>query len=298
MATLTLRTLTRAGSTTKNAPLTHVELDANFVALDSASANSVFDSGITVSEGILVNNGGINVLEGDLSLRDGDILYNPKLGFIDLVAGAERARIDSNGSFLMGSTVNSQSVNYKFARVGEQHVLTGNKTSNSGQTTRQELGPAGDGTETGVGLLATQATTNFNDWMMDLFVSNAADGYINAISIDQFGETTFNEKVIFADSAEFQKGLNVTGGDILVNGVPIAGGSVSSVGMTVPTGLTIAGAPITTAGTLALTYTGTHSAGLPSNTLQGQWNTAFSWGDHSTAGYLTALPDPIDGGTF
>ena len=298
MATLTLRTLTRAGSITKNAPLTHVELDANFVALDSGGQNNVFDSGITVSEGILVNNGGINVIEGDLTLRDGDILYNPKLGFIDLVANAERARIDSSGSFLVGSSVNSQNVNYKFTRVGEQHVLTGNKTSNSGQTTRQELGPAGDGTETGVGLLATQATTNFNDWMMDLFVSNAADGYINAISIDQFGETTFNEKVIFADSAEFQKGLNVTGGDILVNGLPIAGGSVSSVGMTVPTGLVIAGAPITTAGTLSLSYAATHNDGLPSDALQAQWNSAFSWGDHSTAGYLTTLPDPIDGGTF
>ena len=286
MATLTLRTLTRAGSVTKNAPLTHVELDANFVALDSASTNNVFDSGMVVSDGITVNNNGIDIIQGDLTLRDGDILYNPKLGFVDLVANAERARFDSAGSFLVGSTLNSQDVNYKFARVGEQHVLTGNKTSNSGQTTRQELGPAGDGTETGVGLLATQATTNFNDWTMDLFVSNAADGYINAISIDQFGETTFNKKVIFADSAEFQNGLNVTGGDILVNGSPIASGSVSSVGMTVPTGLTVTGAPITSAGTLALTYTGSHSAGLPSNTLQGQWNTAFSWGDHSTAGYL------------
>ena len=297
MATLTLRTLTRAGSITKNAPLTHVELDANFVALDSGGQNNIFDSGIVVSEGILVNNGGVEIIEGDLTLRDGDILYNPKLGFIDLVANAERARIDSTGSFLMGSTVNSQSVNYKFARVGEQHVLTGNKTSNSGQTTRHELGPAGDGAETGVGLLATQATTNFNDWSMDLFVSNAADGYINAISIDQFGETTFNKKVIFNDSVQMNNGLNIIG-DLLVNGAPLSSGSVSSVGMTVPSGLTIAGSPITSAGTLAVSYAGTHSAGIPSNTLQGQWNTAFSWGDHSTAGYLTAIPDPIDGGTF
>jgi hypothetical protein len=289
MAFLTLRQV-------KGDALTHVELDANFTALDSDIQAGVFDSGITVSNGISVE-GGVDINEGDLTLRDGDIYYNPKLGFIDLVAGAERARIDSSGSFLVGSSVNSQSVNYKFARVGEQHVLTGNKTSNSGQTTRQELGPAGDGTETGVGLLATQATTNFNDWMMDLFVSNAADGYINAISIDQFGETTFNTKVIFDDSVQMNNGLNVIG-DLLVNGSPLSSGSVSSVGMTVPSGLTIAGSPITSAGTLAVSYAGTHSAGIPSNTLQGQWNTAFSWGDHSTAGYLTAIPDPIDGGTF
>ena len=290
MAFLTLRQV-------KGDALTHVELDANFTALDSDIQAGVFDSGITVSDGISVE-GGIDINEGDLTLRDGDIYYNPKLGFIDLVAGAERARIDSNGSFLVGSSVNSQSVNYKFARVGGQHVLTGNKTSNSGQTTRQELGPAGDGTETGVGLLATQATTNFNDWTMDLFVSNSVDGYINAISIDQFGETTFNKKVIFDDSAQFNKGLNVTGGDLLVNGSPIASGSVSSVGMTVPAGLVISGSPITTAGTLSLSYAATHNDGLPSDALQAQWSAAFSWGDHSTAGYLTALPDPIDGGTF
>ena len=278
MAFLTLRQV-------KGDALTHVELDANFTALDSDIQAGVFDSGITVSDGISVE-GGIDINEGDLTLRDGDIYYNPKLGFIDLVAGAERARIDSNGSFLVGSSVNSQSVNYKFARVGGQHVLTGNKTSNSGQTTRQELGPAGDGTETGVGLLATQATTNFNDWTMDLFVSNSVDGYINAISIDQFGETTFNEKVIFADSAEFQKGLNVTGGDILVNGVPIAGGSVSSVGMTAPTGFTVTGSPITNAGTLAVGYAAAYTLGLPSNTKQGQWDQSFSWGDHSLEGYV------------
>ena len=108
MATLTLRTVTRSGSVTKNAPLTHVELDENFVALDSAMREGIFDSGITVSEGITVNNGGIDIIEGDLTLRDGDILYNPKLGFIDLVSASERMRIDSSGSLLIGSTVNSQ----------------------------------------------------------------------------------------------------------------------------------------------------------------------------------------------
>ena len=295
-ATLTLRTLTRAGSVTKNAPLTHVELDANFVALDSAIGVPVFDSGLTVSEGITVNNGGIDIIDGDLTLRNGDILYNPKLGFYDLVSGSERMRIDSTGSLLIGSTDNSQSVNAKISRIGEQHTLFGNKTSNSGQTTRMELGPAGDGTETGVGLLATQATTNFNDWSMDLFVSNSADGYIDAISIDQFGVTTFNTKAVFNDSAIFNDGINVIG-DLLVNGNPIASGSVSSVGMTVPTGLQIAGSPITTAGTLAVTYAATHSLGIPTNTKQGQWDQAFSWGDHSTFGYLDSL-STIDGGTF
>ena len=279
MATLTLRSV-------KLAPLTHNELDANFTALDSAIGAGVFDSGITVSGGGVFNDVGVDIFSGPLTLRDGDIRYNPKLGFYDLVAASETMRLDSAGSLLIGSTANSQDVNIKVARTGPQHTLFGNKTSNSGQITRMELGPAGDGTETGSGLKATQATSNFNDWTLDLFVSNSTDGYIDAISIDQTGETTFNNKVIFDDSVQMNNGLNVTG-DIIVNGSPLgAAGTVSSVGATVPTGLQVTGSPITTSGTLAFAYAATHSLGIPTNTKQGQWDQAFGWGDHSVEGYL------------
>jgi hypothetical protein len=281
MATLTLRQ-------TKGAPLTHVELDANFTALDSDISNGVFDSGITVSNGIVVNNGGVDVIGGNLTLRDGDIRYNPKLGFFDLVAAAETMRLDSTGAFLIGTTDNTQGVHLKVSQIGEQHTLFGNQTSNSGQTTRMELGPAGSGTETGAGLLATQATSNFNDWTLDLFTSNSVDGYINAITIDQNGQTTFNKKVVFNDSAQFTNGLNITGGDLLVNGAPISAGTVSSVGFSAPTGFTTTGSPITTAGTITVGYAAAYSLGLPTNVKQGQWDQAFGWGDHALEGYLKA----------
>ena len=289
MANLTLRT-------TKGAPLTHVELDANFVALDSDLKAGQFDSGLGVGGGIIINDGDLEVNQGDLILRTGDIHYNPKLGFYDLVSASERMRIDSTGALLVGSSVNSQDVNLKVARTGAQHALIGNKTSNSGQITRMELGPAGDGTETGAGLKATQSTTNFNDWQLDIFVSNNTDGYVDAISINRDGQTTFNNKVIFADSAEFQQGIEITGGDlnitgggdILVNGNPIAGGTVSSVGASMPTGFTTTGSPITSAGTLTFGYAAAYSLGLPSNAKQGQWDQAVGWGDHGVEGYLTA----------
>ena len=287
MTNLTLRT-------TKGSPLTHVELDANFVALDSDLRAGVFDSGATVSGGLVINGGGLSVDQGDLILRTGDIHYNPKLGFYDLVSASERMRIDSDGSLLVGSTVNSQDVNLKVARTGAQHALIGNKTSNSGQITRMELGPAGDGTETGAGLKATQATTNFNDWQLDIFVSNNTDGYVEAITINKDGQTTFNNKVIFADSAEFQQGIEISGGDLnisgggnlLVNGNPIAAGTVSSVGASMPTGFTTTGSPVTSSGTITVGYAAAFSLGLPSNVLQGQWSQAFGWGDHGLEGYL------------
>jgi hypothetical protein len=56
--------------------------------------------------------------------------------------------------------------------------------------------------------------------------------------------------------------------------------------MTTPTGLTVSGSPITSSGTLALTYTAGYS--LPTTSSQSNWDTAFSWGNHASAGYLTS----------
>ena len=51
-------------------------------------------------------------------------------------------------------------------------------------------------------------------------------------------------------------------------------GSVTSIAMTVPTGLSVAGSPITTAGTLALTYSSGYS--IPTNASQATWDTAYT----------------------
>ncbi len=51
-------------------------------------------------------------------------------------------------------------------------------------------------------------------------------------------------------------------------------GSVTSVAMTVPTGLSISGSPITSAGTLALTYASGYS--IPTNASQADWDTAYT----------------------
>lgn len=53
------------------------------------------------------------------------------------------------------------------------------------------------------------------------------------------------------------------------------GGSVTSVDMSVPTGLSISGNPITTSGTLALTFASGYS--IPLNTKQSNWDDAYTW---------------------
>ncbi|MGB0142561.1 MAG: hypothetical protein ACPF8W_05695 [Luminiphilus sp.] len=60
-------------------------------------------------------------------------------------------------------------------------------------------------------------------------------------------------------------------------------GSVTSVAMTVPTGLSISGSPITTSGTLAVSLQSGYS--IPTTSSQSNWDTAYGWGDHSTQGY-------------
>ena len=72
-----------------------------------------------------------------------------------------------------------------------------------------------------------------------------------------------------------------------VNG-PVGGGgtgSVRSVGMTVPTGFTISGSPITSSGTLALGIDSEHSLPLTSDVAKGV--AAYNWGDHAAEGYAT-----------
>jgi hypothetical protein len=63
-------------------------------------------------------------------------------------------------------------------------------------------------------------------------------------------------------------------------------GTVTSVGLSAPTGLTVSGSPVTTSGTLALTFTAGYS--IPTTSSQTNWDTAYGWGNHASAGYITS----------
>ena len=83
-------------------------------------------------------------------------------------------------------------------------------------------------------------------------------------------------------------------------------GTVTSVGLSVPTGLSVSGSPVTTSGTLAISLASGYS--IPTTAQQSAWSgkqdaisdlatirsnaangaTAYSWGNHASAGYLTS----------
>jgi hypothetical protein len=89
------------------------------------------------------------------------------------------------------------------------------------------------------------------------------------------------------------KVLSVNTGATGVEWSPAGSGSVTSVAMSVPTGLEVTGSPITTDGTLAVSYATGYS--IPTDSNQANWDTAYGWGDHATEGYLTSYTetDPI-----
>jgi len=72
-------------------------------------------------------------------------------------------------------------------------------------------------------------------------------------------------------------------------------GTVTSVAMSVPTGLSVSGSPITTDGTLAVSYTAGYA--IPTTAKQTEWDTAYSWGNHASAGYLTTAVTSAIAGT-
>jgi hypothetical protein len=68
-----------------------------------------------------------------------------------------------------------------------------------------------------------------------------------------------------------------------VNATASGSGTVTSIAMSVPTGLSVSGSPVTTSGTLAVTYASGYA--IPTTSSQTNWDTAYGWGNHASAGY-------------
>lgn len=110
-------------------------------------------------------------------------------------------------------------------------------------------------------------------------VINAGSGGSGSIQVDlihgstlggtdsnvQFGTLANNDLIAYDSGLGYWKNIP---------GSSYGTGSVTSVAMSVPTGLTVSGSPITTSGTLAVSYTAGYS--IPTDASQANWNTAFS----------------------
>jgi hypothetical protein len=114
--------------------------------------------------------------------------------------------------------------------------------------------------------------------------------------------TAYNDKVnSLAVTGTTTKTITLTQQDGgTVSGNFADNGSVTSVDMTVPTGLAISGQPITTSGTLALSYASGYS--IPTDIKQNEWNTAYNDKINNAAFTGTTTKTltltQLDGGTF
>lgn len=143
-----------------------------------------------------------------------------------------------------------------------------------------------NGTITATGGTSTQWNTAYserNRW------DGSATGLVAATGRTSLGGTTIGQALFtspnpsavrFARANADNTVSWLNANDFLVAiGAGTSTGTVSSVSMTVPTGLQVSGAPITTTGTLALTLQSGYS--IPTTTKQGQWDASYSWGNHA-----------------
>lgn len=102
----------------------------------------------------------------------------------------------------------------------------------------------------------------------------------------QIGTPSNGQIITYDGAATYWKNTTLTAGTgisvtaasdgtlTVANTSPSSGGTVTSVAMTVPTGLSVSGSPITTSGTLAVSYAAGYS--IPTTTSQANWDTAYS----------------------
>jgi hypothetical protein len=137
----------------------------------------------------------------------------------------------------------------------------------------------------GVAVTSTAAELNILDGVTSTTTEiNILDGDTAATSTTVVDA----DRVVFNDAGTMKQ-VAMSDLKTYIN-ASVGSGSVTSVAMSVPTGLTVSGSPITTSGTLAVSLQSGYS--IPTTSSQSNWNTAYGWGDHSTQGYLTSAPAP------
>jgi len=144
-------------------------------------------------------------------------------------------------------------------------------------------------------LLGAAAGNNVGSGRNNVVIGNAATASAQNVSNEvTLGNSSHTKTRLFGALAVGGSSTGTSGQILTSNGSGSAPswttagtGTVTSVALSAPTGLTVSGSPVTTSGTLALSYTAGYS--IPTDTKQTNWDTAYGWGNHASAGYLTGI---------
>ena len=192
------------------------------------------------------------------------------------------------------SVITDASANWDTAYGWGDHASAGYLTSVTETDTLDTV--VGRGSSTATYITVGGITADTNTLVTDIVnnrvgigTAGPAQAFHVVGSIRQTG-VSGSDQVLYADTngdlqaVTIGTGLSFSSGTLSASGA--AAGTVTSVDMSVPTGFAISGNPITSSGTLALAFDTGYS--LPTDAKQTNWDTAFGWGDHAGAGYLTS----------
>lgn len=144
-------------------------------------------------------------------------------------------------------------------------------------------------------IIGSRSATNLGNGSNNIIIGQGAQGSAVDISNEiTLGNSTHTKTRLFGALAVGGSATGTSGQVLTSSGsgsaptwsTPAATG-VTSVALSAPTGLTVSGSPVTTSGTLALSYTAGYS--IPTTASQTNWDTAYGWGNHASAGYLTGI---------
>lgn len=102
--------------------------------------------------------------------------------------------------------------------------------------------------------------------------NHASQGYVNSILINGTSGENANGFLDFIPGTNIS--ITKSGGHVTISSTGGGTGTVTSVGLSAPTGFTVSGSPVTTSGTLALSFAAGYS--LPSDATQANWTTAYN----------------------
>lgn len=258
------------------------------------SIPSIWDSipfATTTTKGVIIVGDGLNISEGVLSV-DGDIFsltnYYTKTEIDDFFEGEASGkkqvhwdRITSKPSTFTPSSHTHGSITND-GRIGSTSNLVLTTTTNGVINTTSRNGiDTRDFNALYLALsvwnqmfeLANDGTTDYIRAKLDILGDKGIAAYTSATPVvpsiwDNIPYATTTTKGVIIVGT----GLSITDGVLSATGTGV--GSVTSVGLSVPTGFSVANSPITSSGTLALTFSTGYS--LPTNAKQQQWDEAYS----------------------